>query len=60
MAIKHHQRESKVALDAHVQLPENTHITLVGDESIILNYVSDNLPKKISICHAPEKNNYGR
>jgi len=43
------------ALDAHVQLPENTHITLVGDESIILNYVSDNLPKKFSICHAPEK-----
>ena len=43
------------ALDAHVQLPENTHITLVGDESIILNYVSDNLPKNFSICHAPEK-----
>ena len=43
------------ALDAHGQLPENTHITLVGDESIILDYVSDNLPKIFSICHAPEK-----
>ena len=43
------------ALDAHVQLPKNTHITLVGDESIILDYVSDNLPKNFSIFHAPEK-----
>ena len=43
------------ALDAHVQLPENTHITLVGDESIILDYVSDSLPENFSICHAPEK-----
>ena len=43
------------ALDANVQLPENTHITLVGDESIILDYVSDSLPENFSICHAPEK-----
>ena len=43
------------ALDAHGQLPENIHITLVGDESIILNNVSNDLPGNFSICHAPEK-----
>ena len=43
------------ALDAHGQLSENIHITLVGDESIILNNVSNNLPGNFSICHAPEK-----
>jgi glycerol-3-phosphate acyltransferase PlsX len=43
------------ALEANGQLTENTHITLVGDESIILNHINNKLPGNFSICHAPEK-----
>ena len=43
------------ALDAHGTLPESIHFILVGDESIILNNMSNNLPDNFSICHAPEK-----
>ena len=43
------------ALDACGQLPKNIHIILVGDESIILNIMSDDLPDNFSICHAPER-----
>ncbi len=43
------------ALQAQNQLSENTHIILVGDESVILEHLDGKLPDNYSICHAPEK-----